>query len=48
MFNVSCVYTKHFVQIECVVETRGGDHAEKLRIAAMNKYGKKFIKWGRP
>jgi threonine dehydratase len=34
------------VEVECVVETRGKEHAEKLRLAALNKYGRDFIKWG--
>lgn len=46
MFNYCFVTIIYDIQIECVVETRGGNHAEKLRTAAMNKYGKKFIKWG--
>lgn len=29
------------------METRGRQHAESLRAAAMKKYGKYFIKWGR-
>ena len=29
------------------METRGRQHAESLRAAAMKKYDKDFIKWGR-